>query len=90
MKRPEKESRTIWSATARHLATLKKHADAVSWKDALRQGIGVAIFAVLSVIFTWESTIHNGNLELQEWSQGCLVGKHQPCLFLPSQSLGRT
>ncbi|BDA45831.1 hypothetical protein COCOBI_07-6180 [Coccomyxa sp. Obi] len=51
-----------------------KEAEALKWKDALRVGIGVVIFAIASVIFDYQDRLENGRRDLHQWSQGCLWG----------------
>ncbi len=50
-----------------------KEAEALKWKDALRVGVGVVIFAIAAVILDYQDRLENGRRDLHQWSQGCLV-----------------
>ncbi|BDA45832.1 hypothetical protein COCOBI_07-6190 [Coccomyxa sp. Obi] len=51
-----------------------KGAEALKWKDALRVGVGVAIFATAAAIFDYYDRLENYRRDLHQWSQGCLWG----------------
>ncbi|CAL8470573.1 g10115 [Coccomyxa elongata] len=59
-----------WSA----LVLLRKEAEVLKWKDGLRVGVGVAIFAIASVVFDYQDRLEDGRRDLHQWSQGCLWG----------------
>ncbi len=57
---------SLWSSIC-------NEAEALKLKDALRVGIGVAIFAIAAVILDYQDRLENGRRDLHQWSQGCLV-----------------
>ncbi len=54
-------------------SSFRKEADALKWKDGLRVGVGVAIFAIAAVVFDYQDRLEDGRRDLHQWSQGCLV-----------------
>lgn len=56
----------VWTVVVKQAGVLK-------WKDALRVGVGVGIFAIAAVVFDYWDRLEHGARDLHQWSQGCLV-----------------